>query len=96
MENANTTVPKLMQTLNEIDSIDPERGAQIRAILPSYNTFLKENINNFNKARDVGYSMKLSDHSMENNIKQHERIGQFDDERARNMAKWKHAMSVAW
>ena len=96
MENANTTVPKLMQTLNEIDSIDPERGAQIRAILPSYNTFLKENINNFNKARDVGYSMKLSDHSMENNIKQHERIGQFDDERAKNMAKWKHAMSVAW
>ena len=96
MENANTTVPKLMQTLNEIDSIDPERGAQIRAILPSYNTFLKENINNFNKARDVGYSMKLSDHSMENNIKQHEKIGQFDDERAKNMAKWKHAMSVAW
>ena len=96
MENANTTVPKLMQTLNEIDSIDPERGAQIRAILPSYNTFLKENINNFNKARDVGYSIKLSDHSMENNIKQHERIGQFDDERAKNMAKWKHAMSVAW
>ena len=96
MENANTTVPKLMQTLNEIDSIDPERGAQIRAILPSYNTFLKENISNFNKARDVGYSMKLSDHSMENNIKQHERIGQFDDERTKNMAKWKHAMSVAW
>ena len=96
MENANTTVPKLMQTLNEIDSIDPERGAQIRAILPSYNTFLKENISNFNKARDVGYSMKLSDHSMENNIKQHEKIGQFDDERAKNMAKWKHAMSVAW
>ena len=96
MENANTTVPKLMQTLNEIDSIDPERGAQIRAILPSYNTFLKENISNFNKARDVGYSIKLSDHSMENNIKQHERIGQFDDERAKNMAKWKHAMSVAW
>ena len=96
MENANTTVPKLMQTLNEIDSIDPERGAQIRAILPSYNTFLKENINNFNKARDVGYSMKLSDHSMENNIKQHEKIGQFDDERTKNMAKWKHAMSVAW
>ena len=96
MENANTTVPKLMQTLNEIDSIDPERGAQIRAILPSYNTFLKENINNFNKARDVGYSIKLSDHSMENNIKQHERIGQFDDERTKNMAKWKHAMSVAW
>lgn len=96
MENADTTVPKLMKTLNEIDSIDPERGTQIRAILPSYNTFLKENINNFNKARDVGYSMKLSDHSMENNIKQHERIGQFDDERAKNMAKWKHAMSVAW
>lgn len=96
MENANTTVPKLMQTLNEIDSIDPERGTQIRAILPSYNTFLKENINNFNKARDVGYSMKLSDHSMENNIKQHETLGQFDDERAKNMAKWKHAMSVAW
>lgn len=96
MENANTTVPKLMQTLNEIDSIDPERGAQIRAILPSYNTFLKENISNFNKARDVGYSIKLSDHSMENNIKQHERIGQFDDERTKNMAKWKHAMSVAW
>lgn len=96
MENANTTVPKLMQTLNEIDSIDPERGAQIRAILPSYNTFLKENISNFNKARDVGYSIKLSDHSMENNIKQHERLGQFDDERTKNMAKWKHAMSVAW
>ena len=96
MENANTTVPKLMQTLNEIDSIDPERGTQIRAILPSYNTFLKENINNFNKARDVGYSMKLSDHSMENNIKQHETLGQFDDERTKNMAKWKHAMSVAW
>lgn len=96
MENANIAVPKLMQTLNEIDSIDPERGAQIRAILPSYNTFLKENISNFNKARDVGYSMKLSDHSMENNIKQHERIGQFDDERTKNMAKWKHAMSVAW
>lgn len=96
MENANTTVPKLMQTLNEIDSIDPERGTQIRAILPSYNTFLKENINNFNKARDVGYSMKLSDHSMENNIKQHETLGQFDDDRAKNMAKWKHAMSVAW
>lgn len=96
MENAGTTVPKLMQTLNEIDSIDPERGAQIRAILPSYNTFLKENISNFNKARDVGYSMKLSDHSMENNIKQHETLGQFDDERAKNMAKWKHAMSVAW
>lgn len=96
MENANTAVPKLMQTLNEIDSIDPERGTQIRAILPSYNTFLKENINNFNKARDVGYSMKLSDHSMENNIKQHERLGQFDDERTKDMAKWKHAMSVAW
>lgn len=96
MENANTTVPKLMKTLNEIDSIDPERGTQIRAILPSYNTFLKENINNFNKARDVGYSMKLSDHSMENNIKQHERLGQFDDERTKDMAKWKHAMSVAW
>lgn len=96
MENANTTVPKLMQTLNEIDSIDPERGTQIRAILPSYNTFLKENISNFNKARDVGYSMKLSDHSMENNIKQHERLGQFDDERTKDMAKWKHAMSVAW
>ena len=96
MENANTTVPKLMQTLNEIDSIDPERGTQIRAILPSYNTFLKENINNFNKARDVGYSRKLSDHSMENNIKQHETLGQFDDERTKNMAKWKHAMSVAW
>lgn len=96
MENANTTVPKLMRTLNEIDSIDPERGTQIRAILPSYNTFLKENINNFNKARDVGYSIKLSDHSMENNIKQHERLGQFDDERAKDMAKWKHAVSVAW
>lgn len=96
MENADTTVPKLMKTLNEIDSIDPERGAQIRAILPSYNTFLKENISNFNKARDVGYSMKLSDHSMENNIKQHETLGQFDDERAKNMAKWKHAVSVAW
>lgn len=96
MENANTTVPKLMQTLNEIDSIDPERGTQIRAILPSYNTFLKENINNFNKARDVGYSIKLSDHSMENNIKQHERLGQFDDERTKDMAKWKHAVSVAW
>ena len=96
MENAGTTVPKLMQTLNEIDSIDPERGTQIRAILPSYNTFLKENINNFNKARDVGYSIKLSDHSMENNIKQHETLGQFDDERTKNMAKWKHAMSVAW
>lgn len=96
MENANTTVPKLMKTLNEIDSIDPERGTQIRAILPSYNTFLKENINNFNKARDVGYSMKLSDHSMENNIKQHEMLGQFDDERTKDMAKWKHAVSVAW
>jgi hypothetical protein len=96
MENADTTVPKLMKTLNEIDSIDPERGTQIRAILPSYNTFLKENISNFNKARDVGYSIKLSDHSMENNIKQHERLGQFDDERTKDMAKWKHAMSVAW
>ena len=96
MENADTTVPKLMKTLNEIDSIDPERGTQIRAILPSYNTFLNENINNFNKARDVGYSIKLSDHSMENNIKQHERLGQFDDERTKDMAKWKHAMSVAW
>lgn len=96
MENADTTVPKLMQTLNEIDSIDPERGTQIRAILPSYNTFLKENINNFNKARDVRYSIKLSDHSMENNIKQHETLGQFDDDRTKNMAKWKHAMSVAW
>lgn len=96
MENANTAVPKLMQTLNEIDSIDPERGAQIRAILPSYNTFLKENINNFNKARDVGYSMKLSDHSMENNIKQQKEIGVFNDERTKNMTQWKHAMSVAW
>lgn len=96
MENANTAVPKLMQTLNEIDSIDPERGAQIRAILPSYNTFLKENINNFNKARDVGYSMKLSDHSMENNIKQRKELGAYDDERTKNMAQWKHAMSVAW
>ena len=96
MENANTTVPKLMKTLNEIDSIDPERATQIRAILPSYNTFLKENISNFNKARDVGYSIKLSDHSMENNIKQHETLGQFDDERTKDMAKWKHAMSVAW
>lgn len=96
MENANTAVPKLMQTLNEIDSIDPERGAQIRAILPSYNTFLKENISNFNKARDVGYSMKLSDHSMENNIKQRKELGAYDDERTKNMAQWKHAMSVAW
>lgn len=96
MENANTAVPKLMQTLNEIDSIDPERGAQIRAILPSYNTFLKENINNFNKARDVGYSMKLSDHSMENNIKQQKEMGLFNDERTKNMTQWKHAMSVAW
>lgn len=96
MENANTAVPKLMQTLNEIDSIDPERGAQIRAILPSYNTFLKENINNFNKARDVGYSIKLSDHSMENNIKQRKELGAYDDERTKNMAQWKHAMSVAW
>lgn len=96
MENANTTVPKLMQTLNEIDSIDPERGAQIRAILPSYNTFLKENISNFNKARDVGYSIKLSDHSMENNIKQQKEMGLFNDERTKNMAQWKHAMSVAW
>lgn len=96
MENANTTVPKLMQTLNAIDSIDPERGAQIRAILPSYNTFLKENISNFNKARDVGYSMKLSDHSMENNIKQQKEMGLFNDERTKNMTQWKHAMSVAW
>ena len=96
MENANTTVPKLMRTLNEIDSIDPERGTQIRAILPSYNTFLKENINNFNKARDVGYSMKLSDHSMENNIKQQKEMGLFNDERTKNMTQWKHAMSVAW
>ena len=96
MENANTAVPKLMQTLNEIDSIDPERGAQIRAILPSYNTFLKENINNFNKARDVGYSIKLSDHSMENNIKQQKEMGLFNDERTKNMTQWKHAMSVAW
>lgn len=96
MENANTAVPKLMQTLNEIDSIDQERGAQIRAILPSYNTFLKENISNFNKARDVGYSMKLSDHSMENNIKQRKELGAYDDERTKNMAQWKHAMSVAW
>lgn len=96
MENANTAVPKLMQTLNEIDSIDPERGAQIRAILPSYNTFLKENINNFNKARDVGYSMKLSDHSTENNIKQQKEMGLFNDERTKNMTQWKHAMSVAW
>ncbi len=96
MENANTTVPKLMQTLNEIDSIDPERGAQIRAILPSYNTFLKENISNFNKARDVGYSIKLSDHSMENNIKQQKEMGLFNDERTKNMTQWKHAMSAAW
>lgn len=96
MENANTTVPKLMQTLNAIDSIDPERGAQIRAILPSYNAFLKENISNFNKARDVGYSIKLSDHSMENNIKQQKEMGLFNDERTKNMAQWKHAMSVAW
>lgn len=96
MENADTTVPKLMQTLNEIDSIDPERGTQIRAILPSYNTFLKENISNFNKARDVGYSIKLSDHSMENNIKQQKEMGLFNDERTKNMTQWKHAMSVAW
>lgn len=72
MENANTAVPKLMQTLNEIDSIDPERGAQIRAILPSYNTFLKENINNFNKARDVGYSKELASNALDNAIKQKE------------------------
>ena len=72
MENANTAVPKLMQTLNEIDSIDPERGAQIRAILPSYNTFLKENINNFNKARDVRDSIKLAENALENAIKQKE------------------------
>lgn len=96
MENANTTVPKLMQTLNEIDSIDPERGAQIRAILPSYNTFLKENINNFNKARDVGYSMKLSDHSMENNIKQRKELGAYDDQRAINRLIKTHALKVAW
>lgn len=96
MENANTTVPKLMQTLNAIDSIDPERGAQIRAILPSYNTFLKENISNFNKARDVGYSMKLSDHSMENNIKQQKTLGDYNDERAINKLKTVHALKVAW
>lgn len=96
MENANTAVPKLMQTLNEIDSIDPERGAQIRAILPSYNTFLKENINNFNKARDVGYSMKLSDHSMENNIKQRKELGAYDDERAIKKLVTEHALKVAW
>lgn len=96
MENANTAVPKLMQTLNEIDSIDPERGAQIRAILPSYNTFLKENINNFNKARDVGYSMKLSDHSMENNIKQRKELGTYDDQRTINRLITTHALKVAW
>lgn len=96
MENADTTVPKLMQTLNEIDSIDPERGTQIRAILPSYNTFLKENINNFNKARDVGYSMKLSDHSMENNIKQRKELGAYDDQRAINRLIKTHALKVAW
>lgn len=96
MENANTAVPKLMQTLNEIDSIDPERGAQIRAILPSYNTFLKENINNFNKARDVGYSMKLSDHSMENNIKQRKELGAYDDQRTINRLITAHALKVAW
>ena len=96
MENANTTVPKLMQTLNEIDSIDPERGTQIRAILPSYNTFLKENISNFNKARDVGYSMKLSDHSMENNIKQRKELGAYDDQRAINRLIKTHALKVAW
>lgn len=96
MENADTTVPKLMQTLNEIDSIDPERGTQIRAILPSYNTFLKENISNFNKARDVGYSMKLSDHSMENNIKQQKEIGAYNDERAINRLIKTHALKVAW
>lgn len=96
MENANTTVPKLMRTLNEIDSIDPERGTQIRAILPSYNTFLKENINNFNKARDVGYSMKLSDHSMENNIKQRKELGAYDDQRAINRLITTHALKVAW
>lgn len=96
MENANTAVPKLMQTLNEIDSIDPERGAQIRAILPSYNTFLKENISNFNKARDVGYSMKLSDHSMENNIKQRKELGAYDDERAIKKLVTEHALKVAW
>ena len=96
MENANTTVPKLMQALNEIDSIDPERGTQIRAILPSYNTFLKENINNFNKARDVGYSIKLSDHSMENNIKQRKELGAYDDQRAINRLIKTHALKVAW
>lgn len=96
MENANTTVPKLMRTLNEIDSIDPERGTQIRAILPSYNTFLKENINNFNKARDVGYFMKLSDHSMENNIKQRKELGAYDDQRAINRLIKTHALKVAW
>lgn len=96
MENANTTVPKLMQTLNEIDSIDPERGTQIRAILPSYNTFLKENINNFNKARDVGYSMKLSDHSMENNIKQQKELGAYNDDRLINRLIKTHALKVAW
>lgn len=96
MENADTTVPKLMQTLNEIDSIDPERGTQIRAILPSYNTFLKENISNFNKARDVGYSMKLSDHSMENNIKQRKELGAYDDQRAINRLIKTHALKVAW
>lgn len=96
MKNAGTTVPKLMQTLNEIDSIDPERGTQIRAILPSYNTFLKENINNFNKARDVGYSMKLSDHSMENNIKQRKELGAYDDQRAINRLIKTHALKVAW
>lgn len=96
MENADTTVPKLMKTLNEIDSIDPERGTQIRAILPSYNTFLKENISNFNKARDVGYSMKLSDHSMENNIKQRKELGAYDDQRAINRLIKTHALKVAW
>lgn len=96
MENANTTVPKLMQTLNEIDSIDPERGTQIRAILPSYNTFLKENISNFNKARDVGYSMKLSDHSMENNIKQQKELGAYNDDRLINRLIKTHALKVAW
>lgn len=96
MENADTTVPKLMKTLNEIDSIDPERGAQIRAILPSYNTFLKENISNFNKARDVGYSIKLSDHSMENNIKQQKELGAYNDERAINRLIKTHALKVAW
>lgn len=96
MENANTTVPKLMQALNAIDSIDPERGAQIRAILPSYNTFLKENISNFNKARDVGYSIKLSDHSMENNIKQRKELGAYDDQRTINRLITTHALKVAW